>query len=1553
MMSKHRFLHGLLALLIALSSLWMAARPPIARATEGTDPYSGLRAELWSDLQWVPAGGVILYFVEVERVAAAPPGALAGSQTVGVALERKTEWTQEFGAPSIPQMSGGGTATYISWLLPNLEIGDRWLVKVPVTVKPTVPTGAKIPAFLSLMGTGLDMIPMVVQTGTKAPNQTTAANPGAITKFDPINAGTGEHARGPISDLRLGGLLPLTFRRYYASGLKDEGWVTSALGDNWMHNLDLRLVEAAGGVKVIYEGGKQLYFLQPLGVPGWSLNYHQEPVPFQLSYSGTGSASYWLMDPAQDLVFRFDGEDGLLQEIRDRNGNRLTVAHNAQGDVTQVNDGLGRVLTFSYTNRKLTQVSDGTRHVDFTYNGSGHLATAKDAAGTTVTYRYAAGLAHGPLLTGLELPEGNTPYTQAYNGAGQATSQTDAYGHAAALAYNAPAAGQTRATAADGSTQVLAHDDGRLGTAVQDEAGNEYTIEFDDRERAEALNDRLGDTTTVTYHDRSGKMASYTDAAGHTTTYEYEPREQTFSNGADSATFTFYDLARVIYADGACATYSRDGQGNVLAYTDPAGATWSYNYNGRGQVLTATGPRGGVVTYSYGADGTVATATSSETGATAYAYDGLRRLSSITRPGGATVQFTYGAVDQLLTVTDELGRVWTFSYDANGNLMRAANPLGQAATYVHDLMDRPATDTDPLGQPSAYTYDERGRLATVTDRNGVAVTLGYDVRGWLNRVTNGLGQAWTISYDAEGVPTGLASPLGRTIGVESDELGRTTALVDPLGGRATFTYDVRGRVTAVVDRVGRQRTYGYDAAGRLVSVTEGAAHSLAEAPVSAASYERDEQGQVVAITDPRGNEWQFEHTPLGLPATLTDPLGNEWAYSYDDRGRLVHGALPDGGTVTATYNNAGQVTRLAYSGGPTLNYGYDGAGRLTSVTEGAAGLVLAYDARGDAVNSLEGAAQFGATYDNGRRLRTVTYDGQMAVTYGYDAANRLVRVEDDLSGAWLKLVYDDDGQLAEIERSNGVTTACAYNEAGQLTGIEESTTAAGQSPSAALASQQYTLNAEGEVAEAERVLPFDPQPNPVALSIDLSYDAANQIATSGYAYDEQGRQTAAPGRAFTYDGAGRLAAVTAGAATAELWYNGLGDLRSRTAEGTTTAYYHNYALGLAPIVAETAGLTDGQHLSASSVAYKRFYVYAPGGQLLYSVEAETGAVRFYHYDRVGSTLFLTGADGAVTDAYAYTPYGLPLGQAGSSDQPFRYVGQYGVRWEPVGELYDMRARVYDPRTARFLTRDPEWPDLGNPQELNPYQYALQNPLRYVDPAGTEEVDWFGAYQLMGMIYTMLMAAQEGRLQLSPQQFAAGVILLAQLAAEHPEMWAKFEKEAAPGIQEAFDPWRHVMPDINEKPKAVTWKPEPRDPRMATTPDITEWTFYMMIRTGQLFRTGNPLIDDLPSGPLPGKIVTTPDINQWTFEWMSRTGQFNVHLPPGESPPLEDLGSLRLSPADLAFNPDPYGPDMNYRQAPEEFPPGQSQVFWNRDLGVWMDRRTGQVLDPRTGSMLAQ
>lgn len=64
----------------------------------------------------------------------------------------------------------------------------------------------------------------------------------------------------------------------------------------------------------------------------------------------------------------------------------------------------------------------------------------------------------------------------------------------------------------------------------------------------------------------------------------------------------------------------------------------------------------------------------------------------------------------------------------------------------------------------------------------------------------------------------------------------------------------------------------------------------------------------------------------------------------------------------------------------------------------------------------------------------------------------------------------------------------------------------------------------------------------------------------------------------------------------------------------------------------------------------------------------------------------------------------------------------------------MRARYYDPVSARFLTPDSLWPRLSRPDALDPYQYALRNPLRYIDPAGKCEYSGSSPVAAGGLVF---------------------------------------------------------------------------------------------------------------------------------------------------------------------------------------------------------------------------
>jgi RHS repeat-associated protein len=67
----------------------------------------------------------------------------------------------------------------------------------------------------------------------------------------------------------------------------------------------------------------------------------------------------------------------------------------------------------------------------------------------------------------------------------------------------------------------------------------------------------------------------------------------------------------------------------------------------------------------------------------------------------------------------------------------------------------------------------------------------------------------------------------------------------------------------------------------------------------------------------------------------------------------------------------------------------------------------------------------------------------------------------------------------------------------------------------------------------------------------------------------------------------------------------------------------------------------------------------------------------------------------------------------------RYTGK---ERDAESGLDDFGARYYAGTMGRFMSPDMVDPDLRNPQSLNMYRYAFNNPLRYYDPDGLYERD---------------------------------------------------------------------------------------------------------------------------------------------------------------------------------------------------------------------------------------
>ncbi len=128
-------------------------------------------------------------------------------------------------------------------------------------------------------------------------------------------------------------------------------------------------------------------------------------------------------------------------------------------------------------------------------------------------------------------------------------------------------------------------------------------------------------------------------------------------------------------------------------------------------------------------------------------------------------------------------------------------------------------------------------------------------------------------------------------------------------------------------------------------------------------------------------------------------------------------------------------------------------------------------------------------------------------------------------------------------------------------------------------------------------------------------------------------------------------------------------------------------------------------------------------------------VLLYVCDALGHVRMLVDAStGQVTDRYAYDAWGNLIYHEGTTRQPFTWNGAYGYEWIPEVGLYHVGARAYDPRTARWLQRDPIDAASGDP---NLYRYCGNDSVSRADPSGLKAIALFEDIDIFGWILNSL------------------------------------------------------------------------------------------------------------------------------------------------------------------------------------------------------------------------
>ncbi|HEX4114354.1 MAG TPA: RHS repeat-associated core domain-containing protein [Solirubrobacteraceae bacterium] len=571
-------------------------------------------------------------------------------------------------------------------------------------------------------------------------------------------------------------------------------------------------------------------------------------------------------------------------------------------------------------------------------------------------------------------------------------------------------------------------------------------------------------------------------------------------------------------------------------------------------------------------------------------------------------------------------------------------------------------------------------------------------------------------------PTGVVAATGETLYV-SDHNNERIENWTGLTARITkYAYDADGNLESMTDPNGNKTKYSYDADNELTKVEE------PNGTVTETGY--DSAGKITSQTDGSKHTTKYVRNALEEITEIIDPLTRKTTKEYDAEGNLTSVTDAAKRTTTYKYDPANRLTEVTYSDGktPTVKYEYDKDGNLTKMTDGTGTTKFVYDQLDHLTEAENGHKELVKyEYDLANEKTKIIYPNGKSVTDGYDKDGRLEKVTDWLEHT-TKFSYDPDSDLTATVYPSGTSEedTYAYNLSDQMS--ETKMTKGAET----LASLAYARNADGqvdntiskgllgsEVTEATydpnnrltesgaTAYKYDATNDPTEIGAHTyKYDSADELENgtgTTYAYDEMGERTkttpgTGPATTYGYDQAGNLISVERPkeGATSEIkdtyTYNGEGLRASQTISGTTSYLVWDLTEST-PLI-----LSDGTNS----------YIYGADGIPIEQINSAEKA-QYLHHDQAGSTQFIASETGTTEAAYAYTPYGTVEEHTGAATTPFGYDGQYAS--SDTGLIY-LRARVYDPNTAQFLSVDPL-------EKLTraPYDYAEDNPLNESDPTG--------------------------------------------------------------------------------------------------------------------------------------------------------------------------------------------------------------------------------------------
>jgi RHS repeat-associated protein len=1022
-------------------------------------------------------------------------------------------------------------------------------------------------------------------------------------------------------------------------------------------------------------------------------------------FSYSAEEAYGMSNPAEPNVIRsFEGNS-----INLATGNLVQT----QADLSTAGRGPALEMTRTYNSRLAATAKapgafgygwTGTYSANLVVNEAADTVTVRNDNGSTVVFYLLEGKYEAASWVQAKLAKEGTDYIYTlpnqlkltFNSSGQLTKETDRHKNTITLAYNGKKQLET-ATDASGRKLTFTFSEGGQIESIKDPMGHlaKYTYESSNLAAVKLPEEKL---RWKFGYDASHQMTGLTNGREKTTTFKYDGSQRV-------------ELEEDALARKRALAYP---SGTETKVTEPNTAVTVAVFNSVGEptsVISASGTA-------------IAATTKSE-------YDSSFNPKATTDPNSHTTKYGYDAEGNKTSEKDANENETKWTYNSTHDALTTTTPKNETTTITRNASGDPETIKRPAPgatiQETKFKWAENGDLEEETDSLSHKTTFKYDKYGDEESETDPEEDKRTRSYDENGRVISEVSPRGYEAGktpseyetkIKRDAQGRPEVMTDPLGHETKHKYDDNGNLEALTNPNNHTTTYVYDAVDQRTEA------KAANGEVSKTAY--DSEGNVESTTDGNNHTTKYDHNLLNQLTKTTDPLKRETTRAYDAAGNLKELKDAKGRTITYAYDAGDRLEKVDYSDASTadVNYKYGKDDEVTEMKDGTGAANKTYDEL-DRLTVVENGAKevIKYKYDLGNEITEITYPNKSSITRSFDKEGRLEAVKDWL-GKETKFSYNRDsmpaattfpaasenkdeyaydraGRLEEATMKKGAETLASLTYARDSAGQLESSTQTGL-PGAEETEYGYDEK-ERMTSGAGAVFKYDAANSPTEVAgATQKFDEASQLTEVGstkYIFNEVGERTEVkpkegPVTKYGYDQAGNLISITKEGSIEDTYaYDGNGLRASQTIKGAKTQMAWDTAEEL-PLL-----LYDGTNC----------YLYGPDGAPFEQIAEETAT--YLHHDQQGSTRLLTNSEGKATGKYTYTPYGEVEEHAGSTSTPLGYGGQY--RNESTGLIY-LRKRVYDPKTAQFVSVDPRVAETGEA-----YGYAGADPVNAGDPSGEQ------------------------------------------------------------------------------------------------------------------------------------------------------------------------------------------------------------------------------------------